>query len=416
MRSSVALRVPFKQHVVRYAPGEVDEDFKMRDGMAATALPSTCNKIGVAKGIEKLQGEGFDVGIRTYQMGLHLAGVEGKVGEMEDVLRMMKREGVVMTTECYNALIEVCIAMQGHAIAFRVRDVMAKWDVQPDSATFTLLLKSLSKVAQDAIRAGDEPTRAEALSRGTKIITVMQDRGVYVTRNHITLLMKMGTVQDAVEIMRKAESTGMIPDKILYGVLCSVQASFGDVTGVLNTIREVRRRTLEPDDIMWGSAFEACKLNSGLRDILKVLSEMNSAQRKLSTSQLTVILQCMTPHIANSNPHALRVSRLIFTYLSAHHLLTTRITSRMASTYAALGPPGRPLLEAFVRRHSTFPGYEELAGRGLGSRFHRAIGRAPTIPLPPESDFLTEHKKRGAKTPVNKPTDYATWTPKREQK
>ncbi|KAJ9470986.1 hypothetical protein DIPPA_35429 [Diplonema papillatum] len=381
--------------IVRYSPGDKDGHLQRGDGAAARVLKMEVSRRGeVLQEVKKLVNRQFHVGPKTYQVAVHLAGVSGSVSDTGRLLAQMKRKHVPWSTETYNAIIQLCIAVTDPMKSFAVKDAMAANDVVPDAVTFKLLLQALGKHCAWLWEVTANPADLrEHYRRGLGLLEVYQGTGHPIGLHEMSLMLPAcPQAAHAFRLAGKVQQKGLTMDLPFFGALVRVLAlrggdsAFGAVERLLRAVVAAKRGGAAapppapgvdldygqcplPDEGCYASLLEAAKRAYCLESLARGFRLVRECSVKISSAMVNTAIQCLVPHVACGNAKAYELSLYLYELSHRQGVTPKRMQAAIASTFAALGATGKPLLDAHVDRFPFFSVMEEHRGRGLGALF-----------------------------------------------
>nr|CAB3472749.1 unnamed protein product [Digitaria exilis] len=248
------------------ARGEVDGALRVFDIMTrkgcqvddrvCSSIVSGFSRTGkAAEGLdfyERLRREfsGFEPGLVTLTSVVHALGLEGRIGEMAELMREMECKGMDADAVFYGSIVHGCMShgflMEG---LWEHRSMLDK-GISADVVNYTTVIDGLCREGSVEKVMGflDAMERCDAKPN---LITYTSLVGGFCKRDRL---------EDAFSIVRRLEQTGVVVDEYVYSILIDSLCKMGDLVKAFSLLAEMENKGIKAGIVTYNAVINGlCK-------------------------------------------------------------------------------------------------------------------------------------------------------------
>ncbi|KAJ1283203.1 hypothetical protein BS78_03G110200 [Paspalum vaginatum] len=248
------------------ARGEVDGALKVFDVMTSrgcqvddricSSIVSGFSRTGKARaGLDfyqrvRRQFSGFDPGLVTLTSVVHALGLEGRVGEMEELMRVMECKGMDVDSVFYGSLVHGYTSRGFLMEGLRAHRSMLDKGIAGDVINYTTVIGGLCRegTVEKVMGFLDEMERRDAKPN---LITYTSLVGGFCKRDRL---------EDAFSIVRKLEQTGVVVDEYVYSILIDSLCKMGDLARAFSLLAEMEDKGIKAGIVTYNALINGlCK-------------------------------------------------------------------------------------------------------------------------------------------------------------
>ena len=212
-------------------------------------------------------------GVQAYTALVQGLARAGRVGEADEILRRMSRDGVKPNVYTYSTLIDGFMQSAQVGLAETALKEMKRAQIMPNVVTYNSILKGVVR----RMRAGKRVPEDDLLTQARRVFDRMRDDGVapdLVTYN--TLIDACIDAQEPAEawnVLREISQSGLKPDVVTYTTLLKYFVQVGDNSATQWVIAEMDTDPLMVQDVgvynclinAYARQGDMCRANEALR-------------------------------------------------------------------------------------------------------------------------------------------------------
>ncbi|CAD6257650.1 unnamed protein product [Miscanthus lutarioriparius] len=237
--------------VLLCAHGEVDCTLRVFDLMTRRGVRT--GKAGAGLDFyEKVKSQfsGFDPGLVTLTSVVHALGLEGRTGEMAELMREMECKGMNADAVFYGSMIHGYMSRGFLMEGLREHRSMLEKGIEADVTNYTTVIDGLCREGSVEKVMGflDEMERVDAKPN---LITYTSLVGGFCKRDRL---------EDAFSIVRKLEQTGVVVDEYVYSILIDSLCKMEDLDRAFSLLTEMENKGIKASIITYNAIINGlCK-------------------------------------------------------------------------------------------------------------------------------------------------------------
>eukprot|EP00210_Caulerpa_lentillifera_P003334 g3181.t1 len=220
------------------------------------------------------------------------------------IVDAMTKEGTLLDTRTYNAMINVAFKAKSLKKAIQLFEQMKKAGIDPSYATYDIMIKCYEKL-------GDQSKPDAYMNPYLDLMAECDEKGIKLDGPGYTSLLNAcanaANLDIALKLWKRMAKDGIERSVIRYNAMINVYGSVGDLEGVVDLFNEIKSKELKPNKHTYGTMIKCyeklgdpSKPDAYLKPCLDLMAECDEKRIKLDGPCYTLLLSAC----ANaSNPY-----------------------------------------------------------------------------------------------------------------
>ncbi|KAL6626459.1 hypothetical protein ACP70R_030185 [Stipagrostis hirtigluma subsp. patula] len=193
---------------------------------------------------------GFESGLVTLTAVAHALGLEGRIGEVTELVLEMEKKGMVGDAVFYSSLVHGYMSHGFLMEGLRKHRLMLHNGIAADVVNYTTVIDGLCREGSVEKVMGflDEMDRSDSKPN---LLTYTSLVGGFCKRNRL---------EDAFSIVRKLEQTGVVVDEYVYSILIDNLCKKGDLDRAFSLLEEMENKGIKAGIVTYNAVINGlCK-------------------------------------------------------------------------------------------------------------------------------------------------------------